>query len=229
MSENTDCCGDAAAYALGALQPGEAERFRSHLESCIVCRDELVALQAAVDVLPLSAPQHPAPRALRRRVMRAVRSEPVLTARSARPRRRPLFPARVTRPALVAGVLAAAALATVGGIELASGGSNPARVIRASVTGSQGRAQLRIAGGHAELVVNHLPPPPPGRIYELWIKREDRPPSPTRALFSVTAAGAADVGVPGKLNGVTAIMVTPEPAGGSRVPTHAPVIVAHLY
>lgn len=53
-------------------------------------------------------------------------------------------------------------------------------------------------------------------------------PAPTTALFGVNAAGAADVGIPGSLHGVTLMMVTPEPAGGSPVPTHSAVITASL-
>jgi hypothetical protein len=101
-------------------------------------------------------------------------------------------------------------------------------VIQASVTGVAGNAQLRIAGGHAELIVSHLPPPPPGRIYELWIKRGHHAPGSTQTLFSVTDSGAAEVGVPGNVRGISTIMVTQEPAGGSLVPTRAPVIVAQL-
>ncbi len=37
------CGDDVAAYALGALEPAEAEAFVRHLESCAVCRDELDA------------------------------------------------------------------------------------------------------------------------------------------------------------------------------------------
>jgi hypothetical protein len=51
---------------------------------------------------------------------------------------------------------------------------------------------------------------------------------PTSALFSTTAAGSGTVDVPGNLHGVTLVMVTPEPAGGSKVPTHPPVLVAQL-
>jgi len=76
--------------------------------------------------------------------------------------------------------------------------------------------------------VSHLPPPPAGRIYEIWVKRGSRPPAPTRELFSVTAGGAAEVGVPGDVRGVSTIMVTEEPAGGSLVLTHVPVIVAQV-
>lgn len=230
MSDISDCCGDAAVYLLGALEPAEAEQFRRHAESCAVCHEELGAMQGVVHALPLSAPQHPAPRALRRRVLRDVRSEARAAAPSVwRRRRSPFAPGRsVARPALAGALAAVVALAIVGGVELAEGGSTVARTIRASVTSVPGSAQLRVAGGHAELVVSHLPPPPPGRIYELWIKRGKGPPSPTKALFSVTASGAADVGVPGGIGGVSAIMVTAEPAGGSRVPTGAPLIVARL-
>ncbi len=226
MSGTSDCCGDAAAYLLGALERSEAERFRRHLEDCVVCRDELAALRPIVDVLPLSVPQHRAPRVLRRRVMRRVRSERVTTAGPA-PRRHWRGLVRLPRPALAGAVATVAALAIVGGVELSSGGSS-VRVIQASVTGVPGSAQLRIAGGHAELIVSHLRPPPAGRIYQVWVKRGARATSPTRVLFSVTASGAADVGVPANLNGVSAIMVTSEPAGGSLAPTHPPVIIARL-
>jgi hypothetical protein len=95
-------------------------------------------------------------------------------------------------------------------------------VIQASV----GSAELRLTGNRGELIVHHLPAPAPGRIYEVWLQRGRRTPSPTSALFSVTAAGTGDVDVPGSLRGVNRVLVTQEPAGGSRVPSRAPVIVA---
>ena len=36
---------EVAAYALGALQPAEAEAVRRHLETCVVCTEELASLQ----------------------------------------------------------------------------------------------------------------------------------------------------------------------------------------
>jgi hypothetical protein len=42
----------------------------------------------------------------------------------------------------------------------------------------------------------------------------------------VRANGSAAVGVPGSLSGVSAVLVTQEPAGGTPAPTSAPVIVA---
>ena len=42
------CGEDVAAYALGALEPAEAEAFARHLETCAVCRDELEAFQQVI-------------------------------------------------------------------------------------------------------------------------------------------------------------------------------------
>jgi len=39
------CGGNAAPYVLGALTEAEHESFRTHLERCAVCREEVAALQ----------------------------------------------------------------------------------------------------------------------------------------------------------------------------------------
>lgn len=228
MSAANDCGGDAAAYVLGALDPDEAEEFRRHLASCVACRDEVTAFRQVADALPMAAPYEPAPRGLRRRVLRAVRAEP--KPGPARPPRDRVLPriGVLPRPAFAVGALLVAAIAIGAGIELASAGSSGPRLIHANVIGLPGTAQLRVTGGRGELVVSHMPPPPSGHIYEVWLKRGSQPPSPTRTLFSVTSAGAGDVGLTGDLHGVSEVLVTPEPAGGSLAPTHAPVIVAQL-
>jgi anti-sigma factor RsiW len=221
------CGDDVAAYALGALEPAEADAFRRHLDQCAVCRDELAAFEQVARELPLAPEQYRAPETLRKSVFRAVEEEPKTAAeerRSSRPRPG-WFSA--PRPALaLAGVLAAVAI-VIGALALTSGSSHT-QVFRAQVSGSTGTAQVRLNGGHAELVVRDLQAPPPGKIYEVWLQRGNRSPQPTTALFSVTAKGDGDVDVPGNLNGVDQVLVTPEPAGGSKVPTHSPVITAQL-
>jgi hypothetical protein len=124
--------------------------------------------------------------------------------------------------------VAAACVAVALTIVAVHSGRDTSRVVSARVMGSPGAAQLHISHNHAELVVSRLPPPPAGRIYEVWLKRGSSSPAPTSALFSVTADGAATVDVPGNLGGVSQILVTQEPAGGSRVSTHRPLIVASL-
>ena len=90
------------------------------------------------------------------------------------------------------------------------------------------RAQLRLAPDRASLVVHHFAQPPAGKIYEVWLVRGKGAPQPTMALFSVTSAGNGVVEVPGSLEGVSSVLVTPEPMGGSLRPTHAPVISVSL-
>ena len=227
--QSRECGGDVAAYALGALDAAEAEAFLRHLDTCAVCRDELASFQEVVTALPMSAPRHRASPELKRRVLRAIDDEP---APAGAPRRAARGRARASRwvlprPALAFSTALAVAVLAFVVVSLTSSSSPATRVIQAKVTG-QGTAQLRIARGQGELVVHHLSPPPAGKIYEVWVQRGKAAPSPTKALFSVTAAGDGQVGVPGSLHGVSLVMVTPEPAGGSKVPTHAPVISASL-
>lgn len=219
-----DCGADAAAYLLGALESGEAERFRRHLATCVVCRDEVATLQAVVDALPVAAPQQVPPRRLKRAVMSSIRKEPRTREAVAGRHLRPA-PARLALAASVALILA---VAIGGGIELSSGGPSGVRVVRASVLAPGASAVVRLSSNHAELIVHHLPAPPAGKIYEVWLERDGRAPSPTNALFGVTSAGAGAVDVPGDMHGVSRVLVTPEPLGGSLQPTHAPVIVAQL-
>jgi anti-sigma-K factor RskA len=220
-----DGCGsDGAAYVLGALEPDEAETFRRHLSLCAACRDEVTALQRVADVLPMAAPQYRLPAHLRRRVARTVRAE-------ARGRRRTALAGIVARlprtgRALAGATAVAAAALVIAVAVIVSGGPAGPKLLQATVMNSSGAAQLRIGSGRAELLVRHLPPPAPGRIYEMWLKRPNAAPAPTTALFSVTAAGTADIDVPGRLSGVSEILVTEEPAGGRRVPTGPAVIVA---
>lgn len=230
MGEHRDCGMDAAAYVLGALEPEELEAFRAHMATCVVCRDEVSAFQEVVDTLPLLAPVQPVPRGLKRRVMAGVRAEPrePSGAKAKRsPFRLPRVFVSIPSAALVASVLVLAVIVAVGAVALSSGSGSSTRVYSASVVGP-GTAKLKVTGGRGELVVNGMPAPPGTDIYEVWVQRGTQPPAPTTALFSVTSAGSATVGVPGNLHGVGHVLVTPEPRGGSKAPTHAPVIVARL-
>jgi anti-sigma factor RsiW len=217
------CAEDVAAYALGALEPVEADAFRRHLETCPVCPSELVSFTQVVDELAAGAPSLRAPRELRRRVLRAVEDEPRLDASARRERGRPRL--RLPRPALAfSGAAAIAAAAVI--VVLAVGSGTSTRTIDAQVTG-HGQADVRLSSDHAQLVVHNFPAAPKGHIYEVWLKRGSTA-QPTTALFGVTDSGDASVDIPGDLHGVTRVMVTTEPAGGTKVPTTPPVISAKL-
>jgi anti-sigma-K factor RskA len=224
-ADRHDCGGDVAAYALGALDAAEAEAFRRHLQTCTVCQEELASFQEIVDELPLAAPRHRAPASVRRKVMREVAAD---ARRRGRPAPRPGLARRarlVPRPVLALGAALLIAIGVFAAVQ--SGSSGGTRVLNAQVVGP-GSVQLRIAHGHGSLVLRHFAPPPAGKIYEVWVQRGKRAPSSTGALFGVTSTGRGDVAVPGSLRGVSTVMVTPEPAGGSAQPTHAPVITVPL-
>jgi hypothetical protein len=236
-SENQCECGvDVGAYALGALDEHEVEPFRAHLETCAECREELAQLQGVTDSLAIAVPHAQAPADLRVRLMGVVHSEAELLRAAGHEADRPARPRSVWRlrvlPALAAtGALAAGVL--IGALALNTGSSQQTtRVIQAQVlppaAGHDATAALRKVGSHVQLQVTGMPAPALGRIYEVWLKDGSRPPEPTDALFSVTGQGNGTVGVPGDLKGVSKVMVTEEPAGGSLKPTHSPVIVASV-
>jgi anti-sigma-K factor RskA len=196
---------DAAPYLLGALEPDEARAFVDHMKRCAVCRAEVAALAPVLDALPASAPAHRVPRALRRRVLRAARAEP-------KPYRHPRASRiRDLRRSTPAGWLALAASMATAAVLVQIATPRPhERVITASV-------------GHGKLEVARLPVLPPDRTYEVWLESGTRPPVPS-TLFVVTTRGTADVAVPADLHGVTRLLVTVEPRGGSPHPTTRAVI-----
>ena len=241
IEDARSCAASAAPYVLGALTDEECDAFRVHLESCSVCREEVAALEVVVDALPGAAPQLSAPPELKRRLMASVREDarrrelsdagasqaPPARARTSTPawlRWRPNL--AVAALAATVLVLAIVALSSGSGGGSSSGGT---RVVRAQVLPARASASLSVDAGHAQLNIADMPQVAQGRVYEVWIKRSASGRAlPTDALFTVNAAGAASVGVPGGVGGVREVMVTSEPLGGSRVPTLPALIVARV-
>jgi anti-sigma-K factor RskA len=225
---------DAAAYVLGALPEQEAKAFVEHMRECASCREEVATLQPVVDALPAAVPQRTAPAELRGRVLATVQVEAELrTAGGAGDRagaRRADSGARGGWRApwrLALGGLAAAAAAVVLALALSGGGGARTRVISAHVSVPRAEVSMRLRGDRGELLLARMPQSPPGRVYEVWVQRAGVV-HPTDALFTVTSAGGASVGVPGSLAGASAVLVTAEPRGGSSRPTSAPVIAVRL-
>jgi hypothetical protein len=101
------------------------------------------------------------------------------------------------------------------------------RVHEATLASSESGARVvLIERGHrGELVLRGMRPAPRGQIFEVWLKRgASAAPQATDALFGVTSAGDASVSVPSDLRGVTEILVTHEPVGGSLHPTSEPLL-----
>ena len=222
---------DAAPYVLGALD--EHDDYREHLESCATCAAEVARLQLAVDTLPTSVPQVAAPPQLRERVLATVRSEAELMQAASSPidrtRRRPMsWRSRRVSMQGAAAALAAAVVLTLA-VTTAIKVTAPEQVTVASLAGLAGaHASLHQINDHAELTVAGMPQPPLGKIYEVWLKRGSSAPQPTDALFGVNSHGAGAVAVPGDLHGVSEVLVTSEPLGGSLRPTSTPVLHVDL-
>lgn len=248
---------DCAAYVLSALTEREFEAHTAHLAGCSICQAEVARLQPVADLLALGVPPVRAGRSLRARVLGAARAEaelreagasaadapasaPAGAGPPARARVRTgssagerstlgrLLPGRLL-PGL-AGALILGVGVVIGGLAFSSSSSVPSEVIHAAVIapGHHATAELRKVGSRLELVVVGMPAPPPGRIYEVWLEHGTEAPLPTDALFSVTKTGSGSVGVPGDLHGVSKVLVTDEPLGGSLKPTRTPVIVGSV-
>jgi anti-sigma-K factor RskA len=216
---------DAGAWVLGALDDREAAAYEQHLRTCADCQAEVARLRVPADALSLATEQVPPPPELKDRIMRVVESEAqLLQATGPQADRPPRRDRRwFLRPLPVAGLAAATLAVGVAGGVLLSGEST--RTIQAQVAMPGARATIRVTGDHAKLEVSGMRNPPAGHVYQVWLKRGDRAPEPTDALFTVMD-GHGHVEVPGSVDGVDTIMVTSEPRGGSTAPTGKPVITA---
>jgi hypothetical protein len=208
---------DLGGYLLGALDDAEARRMQAHLAGCPRCQEDERRLSVSLDALAGDVPQVPVPRGLERKVMRAARE-----ARAPARRWGPL-PVPALRPAFALGAAALVAGA-VGGYALRDdGGGGPDRTLAARPTPAAPGAAARIVlrDGSAELVVDRLPAPRPGRVYQVWLREERRIRPST--VFTVDRRGRGTAAIPGGLGpAVDEVMVSEEPAGGSEAPTSAP-------
>ncbi len=219
MSEHDRHRDDIAPYLLGALPASEKLALERHIEGCEECRRELEQLRVGVDALARSPEPLIPPPWLKRSLMRAAR------ARSEARRR---FALR-TRVALAASAAALIAGIAIGYALSGSGSSGTSRVIAARVDRSRlprASATLALGSEGAYLRVIGLPPPAAGHVYEAWIGR-GRGVTPA-GLMTSSSDGRAVVQLSGSLSRASAVMVTVEPAGGSRLPTTPPLIVAPL-
>jgi anti-sigma-K factor RskA len=227
--------GDAAAYALHALEQDEARAFEEHLAECPRCQAELESFRETVAALPAAAPARtPAPE-LKQRVMAGVAADAPAragaredSARAGRARPRPGQPGGLSswrRPQIAVAVAAVAAALVVVGL-LTLGGGSSTRTFTGLVHAPGASASVLRSGDSGRLRFSRMPAPPPGRLYQVWLQRRGAAPQPTSTLFT---ARTGSVAVNGNLRGVQKVLVTAEPRpNGSRAPTRAPIIIVQL-
>jgi anti-sigma-K factor RskA len=223
----------SGAYAIDALSAEEAEEFRSHLQQCPACRDEVRELQEAAARMGASEALV-APPSLKARVLAAADQAPQLPPKVApsvgRDRPRRLLPRLL--------VAAAAVVLVVGGaIGIANRGDDDSRppAVAAAVrqvfdaadahtaevrTANGGRVAVATSQDLGRMAVETEALPEPGRqkVYQLWTIHNGTPTS--AGLVDDLAAGEA-MAIPAA---GTTVAITIEPAGGSDLPTTEPIV-----
>jgi anti-sigma-K factor RskA len=223
---------------LGALEEAERVRFVSHLRGCNLCRDEVDRLQVAADVLPRSVTPLAAPESLKKSIMDVVEADRAPAARPGPARRlRDRLPAiGAVRPRMAvlgsAAVLFVGLLAGFGISQLVDQGGGE-RTLSAKFDTSRvssGSGNLVIGGDSDQaggtLRVHGMPSLSGDETYQVWLQRDGE--VIPKALFNVGDDGNGLTAVDGDLRDAQAVMVTREPAGGSRSPSGPPVLTVKL-
>jgi anti-sigma-K factor RskA len=231
---------EVVAFALGSLDPDQVDDFKEHLKTCKRCQEELRWLAPAVRALPEAVdPQAPPPE-LKVRLMAEVRADVEAEERQAKvDERRAKTQERRERTTGAGGFsgwlgdlrlggltwkplagLALVILVVAGGIGYAvgngGGGNTHTWELKAEENGGIAAKVVR-EGEKGEIHLAGLTQLPKGKVLEAWVEREGKVEA-VPALFAPDKAGNASTTIE-NLNGVTIVMVTREPEGGSKTPT----------
>jgi anti-sigma-K factor RskA len=234
-------------YAVGAMtSAAEREKFERHLRRCASCASEVRGLRDTATMLAVAAAEQPPPH-LRARTLAQVRRTRQLPPQVEAPRRASArrwvprlglaVPVAVAAASLLAVLVLAAAQVRVQrslhqaqaqNAAIAAVLATPGARIVTGPTSAGGTTTAVVAAARHEVVVTSagLPGLPAGRVYEMWLigRTGARPiglarPRPSGQTTPILATGLA----PGDRLGITV-----EPAGGTRHPTTAPIVVLPL-
>jgi anti-sigma-K factor RskA len=225
---------EAVAFALGSLDPEQAEDFKEHLKTCKRCQEELRWLAPAVRALPEAVEPQTPPPALKMRLMAEVRADTEAEERRVKAEERQeravagggfsawLGGLRVGsltwKP--IAG-LALVILVVAGGIGYAvgtGGGNDHTHTWELKAEENAGIAATVVREGEkGEIHLAGLKQLPKGKVLEAWVEREGKV-EPVPALFAPDKAGNASTTIE-DMEDVSIVMVTREPEGGSKTPT----------
>jgi anti-sigma-K factor RskA len=236
---------DYAAFAMGALADPENAELREHLQrGCPACTAGVREERVTVFALGTSAMGAEPPRGLRRRILASVAPVPEprwqwktawLAAAATAMLSLVFFVVNRRQEAEIAQLQRAMARQ---GLEAASY-REALDLLKSPETRQvtfgegkpeppKGRVFVNPSSG-VLLIASHLPAPPPGKTYEMWIIPKAGNPAPAGLFASggdETAVHFFRTAVPPGTTG--AIAVTLENAGGVDAPTSTPLIVAAL-
>jgi len=231
------------AYALDALDAGDASRVDAHLKTCPDCRLELKSYQQVVEMLPYSVPQVQPPAYVRERLMeqvgatRSVSGEQRADARAASGRTLSLW-SGLTRAWAVVSLVIILALASSNLLlwqrvnRLQTTVQSSMRVINLESTdaapGASGLLVISLDGEHGTLVVDRLPQLEEDYQYQVWLVENGNRTS--GGVFSVSSSGYGSLWVSTDLAlaDYDSVGITIEPAGGSPGPTGERVLAGEI-
>lgn len=222
----------SGAYAVDALDDAERAAFERHLAECADCRAEVASLRETAGLIAETIATEPPPE-LRDRVLAGIR-----TVRPLPPEvPAPVVPRRRRSPRLLLAAAAAAVIVGGGGVvawqqpwsDDTSQVSFAQQVLRASDAKSTsldfpGGASATVTHsdslGRAVIVTEDMPPPPPGKVYELWL---DQPGEGMVPAGLMPVASDQTLLLTGDAATATRAGITVEPAGGSQEPSTEPI------
>lgn len=242
-SEHDQRLEEAVAFALGSLDPGQVDDFTTHLKTCKRCQEELRWLAPAVRALPEAVEPQTPPPALKARLMAEVREDAEAEERRAKAAERReraaasggfgewlrgLHVGSLTLKPLAG--LAAVVVIVAGGIGFAVGtnGSGSGHTHTYELEASAGGVGAKVVreGQKAEVRLTSVEQLPQGKVLEAWVEREGTVEA-VPALFAPDQAGEASTEIE-DMKDVSVVMVTKEPAGGSKTPTSEPIVEVPL-
>ncbi len=238
----------AAIYALGSLEGEDRRKLESHLASgCEICTNEIHESQNVLADLALGAPRAEPPASVRERLFEKVRreSEARKEKRSGDSRLWMAIAAAAAIAAVGLGLYAralesraAAEAAAREALERDLGNLSAtleaftAPATRAVSLAGQGEAQGAAAKAFLDpenrrlfLYVYNLPPPPPGRTYQLWLIVAGSPVSMGTFGVEPDGRGRLDTASVPPFEGEVTVAVTVEPSGGVPLPTGPMVLI----
>ncbi|MDP9352007.1 MAG: anti-sigma factor [Chloroflexota bacterium] len=224
------------AYALGALDPQEESELQEHVRECEDCAAELSAYSQLRHGLNAAVPQAALPDGFSERLMQRAaphqrEPRPLVTVAPTPSKRASRLPWMLVAASLILALglggrawqlereldQRRATLASM--VELLGGEDVVVRDAGASGNGTHTRVYLSPEGDIGMVVFDDMPPPPPGRVYQLWIGNDSEVESV--ATFAPNANGNwfRLLKPPGGLEAYDSVGVSVEREGGSPQPT----------
>lgn len=239
------------AYVLDALSPEEQRVFEAHLRTCPSCRQEVAQLRPVVDVLPLALDAVEPPAELGARIIAAARADvpggrpAVLLGGGTPPSQARTWGTSVWLSAAAAVLIVALGLWNLR-LQSQMHNMQTADAFRQDVLSAvaRGATVSPVAGtptmpgataalvqprgnAPAYLIVRGMPPPPAGKVYEMWFMRSGK--AYPAGTFGTGGTGTSVFQLSGPATGSALAAVTMEPGpSGGPTPTGPKVLIGKI-